>query len=530
MLGLSVQSCGLIYDEYSPDYESGEFRIRVNVQTGKDELTRADHTDDSELKGSAAENFIDFDSGNFRIAIFNNDGTHLLDVDRSDWNVSSSEDSYYVYHVIDIALDLPEGTTKQDKERIKTEGVRVMALANWNTPTDNSAYESIFTNSDDSRQNLGEIWADDEHYNFSYRAESDGATWLPSTADRKLIPMFGIGKSSPFSVSTGGGEYRTSVVVPMQRALAKVEVINNIEPSKGSISNVTMSSFNDSGRFIPDVDKNPDWDKIGAQVDVSSLPKNVVTNDRNLTFVQEGNKWVAYIPEMELGSTLNNDRPHINVQITGTDGIENNIVHFAQYNDVSEPSIPDESWNHVLRNHIYRYVVTRGSIRTNIHLHVIPWIRDEEEIWDFTDHVSVQTLSWQGYDHLVSETGEVYLSFEESLKGIFQIMSPVNGRWMVKLVPLGDAKPGAVTFVDAFGRVMEPSHGEPPYCLEISGIIPGPANSVMYIAPTDIGDDQESRFRLEFYVENVGNWVEVPMVTNSTVSNYTIIRKANLIQ
>lgn len=521
--------CSLIYDDADDvEYASGDFTLKVSIQTGKDINSRADHTDDAELKGTAAENHIDFESGNFKIVLFNADGTHLLDVDRSDWEVSTSEDSYYVYHVIDVNITLPDGTTKETKDRIKSEGVKVMALANWNTPsTTDDRYASIFTKAGDSHMSLSEIWSDNVNYNFSYQAGSDDASWIPNVSARRLIPMFGIGTSSPFTQSTGGTEYRTAVIVPMQRAMAKVEVINNIEPSKGAVTNVYMSAYNTSGRLIPDVAANPGWDQVGSQVETSSLPTDVTTLDKSLTFVQEGTKWVAYIPEMELDDRLTEARPHVNVVI---DGNERHTVHFALYDDQSMPSIPDDSWNHILRNHIYRYIVTRGSIRTSIHLHVIPWERDDDEVWDFTDHVSVQTLTWEGYDNINEDTGEVYLSFDHSLKGNFQIMSPINGRWYVSLVPLSGAKPSAVSFVDSYGNVLEPNVGNPPYCLEYSGLIPGPVGSVIYIAPTDMGSDQESRFRLEFYVENMGNWVEVPMVKDGSVSNYTIIRKANLIQ
>lgn len=531
--GLAVQGCGLIYDSYHEDDEvDGNFHLKVRILTSKEILSRANHSDDEQLKGSNAENYIDFDSGNFKIILFNIDGTHLLDIDRSSWEVSTSEDSYYVYYILDINVVLPEGTTEDVKNRIKREGIKVMALANWNKSADDNAYAS-FNKSENARQTLSEIWEDGSNYNFVYSAAVDDksayTSWLPTLGEnKKLIPMFGISTSSPFSQSTSGAEYRTSVVVPMQRVLAKVEVIDNVSTaSDGSITNVSMSSFNELGRFIPNVALNPNWDKIGSQVEVSSLPANVFTNNNELEFVKQGNKWIAYVPEMALGNQLNEQRPHINVDIEGS---ERHVVHFAYYNDQSEPTIPDESWNHILRNHIYRYEVSRGSVRTNIHLHVIPWTLDEDEVWDFTDHASVVTYEWENHDIYNKQTGEIYLSFDQSIDGHFQVMSPINGRWYIRLVPLGDAKPGAVSFVDAYGHIMEPYVGDPPYCHELTGDIIGPVGTVVHIAATDIGNDQESRFRLEFYVENLGRWTEVSLTKDTPVANYIIIRKANLIQ
>ena len=532
---MMLSACGQIFEDVNTPHANApyELGLQVSVQTSKDTNSRAgDHNDDSEQKGTAAENYIDFGASNFRLEIFNIDGTHLLDIDPDSWEVSTREDNLYVYHDLNIKLEFPKETDSETINRIRREGVKVMALANWNASPAQNRYNNVFVKADRSRQSLDEIWADNTTYNFDYTPTTGAATlqtWLPSTVGnaKTLIPMFGIGQSSPFTLN--GNEYRTAVSVPMQRALAKVEVISKIDAVNGGIDNVTMSAYNNTARFIPDLTTNPHWDVIGAQVGVSSLPLNVQTQSQQLAFVKEGDtKWVAYIPEMYLGNQLNDARPHVNVTLTGND---TRAVHFALYDEDSNPSLPDDSWHHVLRNHIYRYEVSRAAIGANIHLHVIPWTRDDDEEWDYTDHVSVKTIEWSDYESMNPQTGEIFLSFDKPLQGGFQIMSPINGNWFVRLVPLNDAKPGAISFVDGDGKVLTPTVGNPPYCPELSGRIPGPVASLIRILPTNSGEDQESRFRIEFYVENLGNWVEVPMVsTSNSYTNYTIVRTANRIQ
>ena len=535
------------------------YRMSITVLAGSTASTRADHTDTTEEAGSAAENYIDFANNDFRIVLFDNAGNYLLELDAANkWILfPSPSNSNYAYYQMECEIEFPESVTKEALERIKAEGLQVMALANWKSPNGQNAYNSLFA-ANNGHQTLANIWKDGTSYNFGYTCDAGNLSWRPdhTAATKRLIPMFGYSNASKFEMRSNGGILYSSATIQMQRAMAKIEVIDNLTAQPDlSVDGVTMTDFNTSGRFIPDVEANPDWDKIGSQVGKSSLPTGVA-QAANLTFFhdQPNKKWVAYVPEMALAKPVFNNngdlqdsRTHLNVSIkSDLDFYTGDVypLHFAQYDAKTFlPTIPDDSWNHILRNHIYRFSINKVGIFVQLHLHVIPWDYEEDEIWDFTDHVSIsELLKWQS---TTDETGNTTPTYEEiddkgnvfllldgtSLVGEFNIKSPLNGRWYARLTPLGDAKTNAVSFVDENGNIIEPAAGDPKACLEISGIIDGLSAQKIYIKPTDSGNDYESTYRLDFFVENLGVWMDVQMSPNpSEFSTYTIVRKANIIE
>lgn len=544
LIGATIvfQGCNSIFEEGGSeagdiDYSGSNFFITVKVENPSTPSTRADHEDDAEEDGTPAENYIDIANDDISLLLFDKAGNILANiVSEEGWTYNLINDGANELHTFETEVVFPEDMPSGIKDYIRANGVQVLVVANWNTADTQAAYADIFTKGDDTFQSLTEIWQDDENYNYNYHPSASGS-WTPDIDARRLIPMFGIAQSSPFRMGSKG--YESSVTVQMQRSLAKIEVIDAIDQEGVGIGDVSLTRYNTSARFIPNLITNPGWNASMAQVGVSSLPAGVRTVD-GLTFVKEGeDKWVAYVPEMELSrpgasGELPADRTHIDVTIetsSALDGIYDGGVypiHFARYSDAQTPTVPDESWNHILRNHIYRYTVTKVGMDVKIHLQVIPWVVDDDEIWDFTDHVSLKPLVWEGsYDNINHDTAEVTLILEpgKPLEGMFQIMSPVNGRWYATLVPLDDAVTSAVSFCDENGNIPG---GSP--LLEVSGIIPGPEESAVYICPTNYGSEQKSRFRLEFYVENMGRWFEVPMVREGTASNFIIVRPSNLIE
>ena len=549
---LAVSGCAWVRDDDADVFlpEGSNFRMSLTVLAPSSAITRAgNHADDGQEDGTAAENYIDFQDGDFRIALFGKDGKYLFALDLQEkWSVyPHATDGDNAVYQMECEIEFPESVSPETIEQLKADAFQVMLLANWEHARAN-AYAGLFAPAG-VPQNLSEIWKDKVNYNFRYVADEGGKSWYPdvSSATRRLIPMFGYAKATKFASRTGSGVLYSNATIKIQRALAKIEVLDQLESQPSlSVDGVTMSAYNTSARFIPDVAANPDWDKIGEQVDASSLPGDVTPASSALTFIHVGNKWIAYVPEMDLKkpSTLNEEtkifdaekesgRPHLNLTIGSSlsyyEGGEY-PVHFAKYDQNSAPTVPDPSWNHILRNHIYRFKVNKVGFKVDLHLHVIPWEPDEEEVWDFTDQVTVQRqLEWSKdtYEQL-DENGNVVLWIEEGkcLEGKFKITTPINGRWYARLVPVGEAKTDAVSFVDKEGRVIDGSSA----CLEISGRIDTDTEfpTVFYIRPTQFGNDIESRFLLKFFVENMGSWMEVPMTDSGAFDYYTIVRKVNI--
>lgn len=550
-VGLLAAVPGCIADDYrdcnDPALGGSPYRISVTVIASSSMSSRAGHDDDFEEKGISPENYINFTGKDFRIILFDNTGSYLceLDTDR-DTEILSTPGDNIVYYIIDTKIEFPETVSETVIDGIRREGFQVIALANWQSIDGHSSYTGLFDKGGGQHQSLAEIWRDNSRYNFVYTPQADKTTWQPdhTAATKRLIPMFGFAKATPFAERHNGGVLYSAASIPMQRALAKIEVFDNLTQTGISVDDVTMTSFNTSGRFIPDVEQNSGWDEIGSQVGKSSLPQNVLQDTELKFFRESAKKWVAYVPEMQLEAPSINDkgevqdsRPHLEVDVKGNLEFYKGgtyPVHFLPYDENSMPTEGDQSWNHILRNHIYRFSINKVGLSVKLHLHVIPWEIDDDEEWDFTDHVTVsQRLQWneQTYEK-IDDNGDIYLLLDNDkwLEGQFGIMSPTNGRWYARLTPLDDAKINAVSFVDERGDVMTPSAGDPPACLEISGLIGEGGTIPIRIRPTDYGNDYESRFRLEFFVENLGVWLNVPMVENGSYKCYTIVRKANIIE
>lgn len=544
------------YDGMPDVVDRGSYHLTLSVISSSTMGTRAGgHTDDTQEKGSAAENYIDFDGNDFRIILFDNSGNYLLELDAMDkWRMfptlSSSSSNSYAYYQMECEIEFPESVTKESIENIKKNGLQIMVLANWKSTNGFGAYDNLFSNGSGGHQSLASIWKEGTKYNFNYTTDSGQdaqgnhleKSWMPNhtAVTKKLIPMFGYAKAAKFNVRNNG-EHIASVSIQMQRAMAKIEVLDNLVNQESlSVEDVTMTAFNNFGRYIPDVEANPNWNKVGEQVDKSSLPTvGNLTNSSKLQFFHVDGKWIVYVPEMNLGELFNangdilESRPHLNVKIKSElsfyEGGEY-TAHFAKYNDNFEPTIPDDSWKHILRNHIYRFSVNKVGVKVQLHMHVIPWYIDDDEEWDFTDHVTIsQALGWDEntHDGIISENGEneVFLKLDGTvLVGSFKIATPLNGHWYARLTPLDDAKTNAVTFVDANGNIPDPSGGEPKACVDITGVIDG-SEQYIYIRQTDLRNDYESRFKLDFWIENLGVWMNVPMPDGP----FIIVRKGNLI-
>lgn len=545
LLMLMLQGC--ISEPVAGSVDRATLHLSLSIITESASVTRA-HSDDSEEDGTAAESRIDFDNNDMRIFLLTNSGAFLqeLAVSPSEWEHSEGTGrSMHSFWNKEIFLSEETDADRAVVEGIRRDGLNVIVLANSRNANWHANNEAV-----NFPGTMSGLWKDGTNFNYNYVPGAEMTSWRPTVSGSapNLIPMFGYSHVDFYESATGN--HHSTAAVKMQRAMAKVEVIDNIEWEGASISAVSMSDYNQVGRLIPDVEANPGWDKVGSQVEVSSIPADPANIKQELKFFrypEDPKKWVAYIPEMKLdkpsaNGTLPDSRSHINLTVSapGTefDG-EVYPVHFAYYQDNITPVVSDESWNHVLRNHIYRFSINKIGVNAELELHVKPWELDDDESWDYTDHVTVaQMLEWKSgtFESLDSESGRLLLWIdkdkEKILTGTFRIKTPVNGRWVARLTSLDDAHPNAVTFVDIDGNPMEPSHGNPPVCHEVSGIIEQETPATIRIMPTNFGNDEISAFKLEFFVENLGSWMPVRMVNekDGTFDYYIIVRKGNKIE
>lgn len=512
--------CGCLSD-YSdcPDDirdDAGDYVLRLSVSAAGNLSTRTGGH--GLVQGTDAEDYINILDGDYAVAIYDMDGNFITSVTNT--SVPRRQgDIYWVESIIN----------KKYVERIQDD-FQVLVVANWKSYDKGNDYNyPTFGNNA-----LTSLWTNATDYNFTYQATVAGGNdcWTPSIEAKRFIPMFGIGIGT-FSDATQGidGNREILLEVPMLRALAKVEVIDNINGA--DISNVSMTKYNKSGRYIPDISTNVNWATDNIQVVIPSLPSDN-TNDigTDLQFFKdniEKNIWFAYIPEMSLGTTttISDDRPHLNVTVQVDEPITYPL-HFARYNENGTYEIPNtQSWNYILRNHIYRYTVNSVNVTANLTLNVLPWNLSDDELWDYSDIPgSNKPVTWDACQSEAVETATVTMNISSTpLKGTFTIQSPLSGTWHAYLMAIGDAVTDAITFTDATGAENYGTHQTGP----ISTSQSGNADEVtIYIKPTVLTAQQESKFKLVIMVENLGRWMEVNLTPNeSDATTWTIVRPSN---
>lgn len=506
--------------------------LRLNVAAATNSSTRsAGHPLEP---ATAAEEYIDIFNGDYAVVIYDKGGNCIAQIDGTDATPRQQDSFYWVECRLDDDLI-------RNIQQSGSDDIQVLVVANW------KAYDkgTSFAYPTFSNNSLATLWTDGSNYNFSHQAygSSGNTCWTPDIAGRRLIPMFGIGTGRLSDARKElDGCLHLTCDIPMLRALAKVEVIDNIPQSNISVSSVSLSTHNTNGRYIPNIAENPNWNKNNIQVVKPSLPDNVGISTQNLTFVKitENNtdKWVAYIPEMNLTSgAVKDNMPTLNINVATTKDNSTSSSTYAMPLGEYLNGVFNNTYFDILRNHIYRYTIASVNATANITLEVLPWDKEDDERWDYTQVPgTVEAIQWSNFANEVQETAEVTLNISTAasdiLTGTFTIPSPLSGTWHAQLMPIGDANPAAVVFCNADGTDIDTADGQTSHHIwndistEPDKSKPTPATLYIKVASTD--GDAESRFRLLIMVENIGQWMDVNMTPDRSSANYwTIIRPTN---
>lgn len=514
--------------------DEAQFMLRLNVQA-QSSATRAEGHEFED--GLEAEHYINIPDRDFRIVLYDN-ATGEFIRELNDLSVTEYDGQYFVESIF-----TPEKDGPLTEEYLRTSKVDLLVLANWKSyeKNKNNLYPTFANTSlKDSDAEYRYLWKDDSNYNFSTQTGANNYSWIPSMESNNFIPMFGYKEGVSFyKITDGQNTNRVATPVPMLRALAKIEIIDKIQ-EKGGTSKITgaqISSYNTTGRYIPDVSTNVNWSQNHIQVTSPTLPEDVQKSDNGLVF-EEGNYlsnteekcFVAYIPEMDF--TNNEAKPVIKVTVDNSKEYE---IQFTPYLE-GKPTEDNGDYNHILRNHIYRYTVNSvSSVNVNLTLEVLPWDVDDEEEWDYSDIPASGkgiTVDWNFTGSQVN-TEDATVSFDisklsEVLKGNFTISSPLSGTWHAYLIQeVNDNGGQAVIFCkDAQGTLFtDEDTGKPDH---ISGLI-ADGKATIYLRVSEYGTQTESKYKLRVYVENMGMFMEVNMTPDdSDAANWTIIRPTTL--
>ena len=273
----------------------------------------------------------------------------------------------------------------------------------------------------------------------------------------KAIPMFGISDRIRLNHAIEMGKYgdAPSFSIPMLRSLAKIEIVDMVPGQSANIGKCVLTSYNTSGRFIPDVAKNKNWNDSGIQIENPSIPE-VLTSSQNLVFVKtekmvrpEGTTadepkdcFTVYIPEMDF--TLDaSSRPVVNVYGTG----EDNLLGTIQLSSYDESFQPKDPYDYILRNHIYRFnVMNVGSTELDF-LVQTPWQQaeagewvyedlkiefepDQEFKWKFNTDPETNLPKWKSGQ---LDERMIIISQDDWIEGEFKFISPSQAKWTISL-------------------------------------------------------------------------------------------------
>ena len=440
-----LSSC--IGDEMADCAADGGYTINLTISAGSLSTRASGHEPYEE--GIDAEGFINIGAGDYAVFIFDGNGDYVQRFEPGAVSLKQTSGGKYKYEL--------NGSFKPERE---LEKIQIMVLANWMAGFGGSYLDfenKVKASSSASYTSALEyIYKNTADFNFTmpHTQATDGTytSWKPLTSGTPSgIPMFGI--SQPVDLTSLGDNALIKLTgdkeIPMLRSLAKVEIVDNM-PSGNGITGVTLSKSSMSGRFIPDVERNPDWNLKEMQVVEPSLPAKI-NEIENLSFFKsdvkrlvdgvEKDVWVAYIPEMNLASKLRDDkeRPHFTIsRVSG-----NKDVKFDNY--IKGEQNTANQIQTVLRNHIYRYTVEGTATTLDLTLEVLPWKMewekqefhfDNPQIKDENSYLTWDTEGNNARDHKEDMRLYMMAGRDSYVEGIFTLSAPLHAKWYASLVPL----------------------------------------------------------------------------------------------
>lgn len=193
--------------------------------------------------------------------------------------------------------------------------------------------------------------------------------------DFPAIPMWGM-TTNDFSGLTLGKSIDLGKVA-LLRSVAKVEVLVSDELQQASentikLTSVSVSRMNTTGYVLPGNWNNIDKTENLKFSETLRIPEPATKEEDKTFSVRDDGRVLFYLPECRNGS--GDDEIVLTVNYTVEDEAREGIIHLCDYSNGN----PDREnlWD-VVRNHLYRYIITNsGEIKFMVEVH--PW--DEVEI------------------------------------------------------------------------------------------------------------------------------------------------------
>lgn len=496
----ALSSCVMDYGDNCPERHPGAgYMINLSVTTGSLNTRTAGH---DPRNNTEEDSFINIAGDDFAIFILDDKGNF---VDRF-WPSGTScqqpaGTEEYQYQVFGVYQ--PDASNMLSK-------IRLAVMANWRAV--GGRY-----NFDPTGKTLNDLYADAASFNFTIpvtpEAGGDKISWTPVIGS-KGIPMFGVSTDIDLDKATDAG---IDCSISALRSVAKVEILDKIPDSPANITKCVLTSYSANGRFIPDGQKNPEWNKDGTQVTTPSMP-SAVTKETKLQFVKtqqtvsiEGTEvvkdcFVAYIPEMDLsGLTVSDDsRPIIEIYVEGVSTPY--IIELSEYGSDGKPKPKNAQGDYsfysaLLRNHIYHYnILSIGSTILDFEVET-PWGATQDQEWGYED-LNAEFTSGKGFawntattvfeESIPEEQRTLIISQDRWVEGSFQLSEPAKGTWTIALY--GDDNTLNDHFrIDRWGEIEDDTAGTTEGWVEGSDALTGKVGEDVRfrIIPTAINSSSE---------------------------------------
>lgn len=331
-----------------PPAEPSDIAVSIYFTGGSTNDTR---TSLPEIIGASLENKIDL--GDLKVLIFDDTDTLkeiLYDGAPAD-NVNLLQTG-----AVDYVLSATLDPTKYSL----TDNLSVGVLTNWNSMQEETV----------SLQPGETTISDLRNKTFllnppAAAGETPTVSWVP--AENNLIPMFGLLYTTLKGYSTplfNPGHPMDLGTVNLLRSVVKIEIIDNSDAENVEITSIQLNGRNTKGYLPPDLDEKKNTDQItsphipGASTSIWSYDAGFTSE--TIVFNKEGNRYVAYVPEIRLAQELN-DRNQIRVNIRYNNFDEQRYIMLAPYDEQRNPYKPagewPDEWKALLRNHIYRFTI-----------------------------------------------------------------------------------------------------------------------------------------------------------------------------
>ena len=230
---------------------------------------------------------------------------------------------------------------------------------------------------------------------FPYTGAVAAAAWEPAV-DSRLIPMSGIATASftraDLNAATTEAAALKLPTIYIQRAMAKVRLINAIQGSDYEITSVTLSGTNTRGTYLPLLTDSSPWAENTAVIEygtaraawydaVTPLPSAQVRYTDALNLVGNGtgqqyDAYRVYVPEFDWDVIGTNPGPTLNITVRSTK--DNSTQNFTYaFPRTAKNNAGHEIPGDFARNHIYQVAVTGVSTTQPVTLQtfytVCPW-------------------------------------------------------------------------------------------------------------------------------------------------------------